>query len=287
MGRRVRRRGRRGRSKLADKRINTLFEKRAKEIADKAVRDGQVWYNGVDKIANFQIPGAWSTHGPYVRVPDASCLTVNAGTMWHKKMSSFGQMLKNDINSTDDEKLLVNYVRCKSMQASFDFRHSAPHSVILKLFIVAIPSAYELETQGATVPDARMTPGGGTNLLFRYRQRLQREFVQYKYRVVASKTVRLPAADIYTPAYPINNNNNTVWNLPAHKTVQRTVSIAKYFKGAGKQFQMDNDTDRAVKEEYYLCFTADTAVSFCAVTHCKFRLEEAQTRVPLILVDGQ
>lgn len=191
-------------SRLMDKRINTGVEVRMKEVAKKEMASKFVWIKPKQLIANSVF--TWHSHGPYLRVPYASMLALNAAFMWHLELSDFGKKIKNQQNlTTGHSDLLDNYVRVKSLRNRLEFRHQNPIPCKIKIWMVYVSGANLLSAQ-ATVPSIDMMPGGGTNGLYAFHTATKREELPYNYRILFKKTIVLPAARLHTPAIAVGYN---------------------------------------------------------------------------------
>lgn len=266
--------------KLMSKKVDSLLEKRMVEIAQKEDRKNQEWFRQVTTVdggGGFDWPG----HGPYLRVPSASCSVHNAGTLFNRCLTDVGQLIKNQIDSAIDATTLSNYIRIKNMSATFDFRYAGSVPCKIQLWIVGIPAATRLRTDGVTVPTIHTCPGYGLNILNKYRPRAEKETVEYKFRVVAKKLIHFKPTQIYTPAWPLNNNNATAWSNPVHMEQSKTVTISHTFKGAGKKFIVIDSDDSAQQMEYYLCMLGDAPVTYVLAYATRFRLDGALQRTAL------
>lgn len=294
MARRPRKRGKRRRKgtystskrKLANKRIDTLFEARALEITRKELAKSYVWYNGTSRHAqaNFN----FDTHGPFARIPDSSCLALSGGSLEYFRLTDFGEKLSNDLINTVGDDLDENYIMCRGIQCTYDLRYSGSVPCQVKIFIVEVPGALQLVTGGTSVPHINMCPGGTMNVLFKYRDQKLRDSVHYKFRVVAKKTVWLRPAKQYTNRLISSNSGSnqgynfvqaTTASAPTHTTVQKIVSINKYFKNGGKRFQVNDGEVRSINKEYYVCILSDMPIAYVLVTQTPFRLGGIQDKL--------
>lgn len=264
-------------SKLADKKINTLVERRIQEISRKEDKKQYIWYTPSTTIAlpTFN----WETHGPNLRIPTASMYGMNAGTMWHIRLSDFGNKVKSNLTATAPVPEM-NYVRCISLKNRFEIRHQGGVSLKVLIWILAVPSSETLSAQ-VLIPDIKTAPGGGLNGLYYYRRSILREDLAYKYRILASKVVHLPATREYNSPYTLSNTGSnqgyTFTSSPSlHTEVSKFVELNKFFKGEGKRFQVESSVSRPYKEEVYLCMVGDGVFDFTAVLQQKFRLEGPQ-----------
>lgn len=261
-------RGIRYKSKLADKSINTLVEKRIQEISRKEDQKQYVWYtpNKLICASTFN----WDNHGSFLRVPTASFLRINAGTLWHERLSDFGDIIKNSLTATAPVPSM-NYVRCKAMLNRLEFRCSGATPTKILIWIVSV-SGSEALSGALTMPDIKTAPNGGINGLYAFRKRVLKEDLAYKFRILASKTVTLRPASLYTAG--VTRLDGGAPDVPTvHTEHDNVVYLNEYFKGAGKRFQVDANDERAYREEVYLCMVADSVIDFTGVLQQKFRLE--------------
>lgn len=265
--------------KLLSKKVDSALERRMVEIAKKEDNKSLVWYRTHFLVKDAQFD--WGAHGSILRVPSASCLTINAAQQFHYRLTDIGQLIKNNIDSAADSKTLNNYMRIRSFQCKLDFRYTGAVPAHGVVYIVSVPSSTALDAGGQVVPQADMCPRGGLNLLNSFRQSVLRESVDYKYQIVAKKYVTINPAREYQAAWPINNNNSTTWNQPIHTEKQKFLSIHKSFKGLGKRFSVIESDDRVQRHEYFLCIVFDTVISFNGVVSTLFRLEEPLQSVSL------
>lgn len=262
--------------KLADKKINTLVEKRIKEIAQSEDRKNQVWYKPRTLVADTTFN--WTAHGPYLRVPSASCLSFNAGAMFHLRLTDWGQIIQNQLNSSSGSELLSNYLRVRALKNRLDFRYSGTYDSHIKIWMVEIVGAQELAEQ-VTIPSIDTCPSGDMNGLNKYWPRAQREVLPYKYKILAKKDITLRAAKMYTNAYPTSNSGSnqgyTFTNAGAvHTETQKVCYLNKFYKGLGSKFQVDYDDARTPKREIYLCILGDTPITFNIVSCAEFRFDQ-------------
>lgn len=273
----------RGSSKLADKKINTLVEKRMLEIAQDEDRKNQVWVKSRTLVADDTFN--WEAHGSVLRVPSASCLVVNAGTLFHLRLSDFGEFLRNPINSEVDSNRLNNYVRCRAFKNRFDFRYAGTYPSNIRIWMVEISGGQELsEIAGLTVPTLDCIPKGDMNGLNCFWPRTLKEQVPYKYRIIAQKDITLQPAKLYTDSHPTtnvgSNQGYTFSNSSSvHTEVQKVCYLNKYYKGLGNRFQVNYDDPRAPRKEVYLCIVSDTPLIFNCVSSSEFRLDKIQDQV--------
>lgn len=301
------RRKKKYRSRLADGKLNTLVEHRINEISKKNDRKQYVWYKPKQTIADANF--AWNSHGSIVRVPYASMLLVNAGYLWNIAINNFGGMIKNQLNLTSGHSdLLDNYVRCKALLNRFEIRHQNPTPCKVCVFMVSIPSAVAVaQAVGVTVPTKEMIPDAGFNGLYAFHKSTMREDLEYKFKVIARKTIVLPAARQYEPplvasgtgtvgvpqTLPLaNTGSNQGYTFTpatgldfgislAHTTSEWTEPgkvcyLNEFFKGEGKRFQLMYSDVRPKTEAIYLCAIGDSAFRMTCVMSSKFRLEGPQ-----------
>jgi len=280
---RSRRKGRsRKRSRLADKRINTLFEKRALEIAKKEVKKSHEWYTTkqITKDPNFN----WDTHGPYVRVPSASCFSLNPGSLYHLRLSDIGNILENDLLPIGGTETLMNNMRVSSFRSSFDFRYNGASDCLIDISIVKVNGSQLLATQ-TTMPNILMVEP--LNNFYKFWPAQLRQRLDYKFQRIAHKRIKMRPAKIYTDSHTTSNagsnqgyafaNTSTVHTDPSRK-----VTLTKSFKGAGAKLYVENAA-RPPQTEYYLLVVADRPIEFCAVHATRFRLEKAADLVMPII----
>lgn len=264
-------------NRLADNKINTLVEKRIQEIAKKEDSKQYIWYtpNTLVADANFN----WDVHGAVLRVPTASCLRVNAATLWHLRLSDFGNKIHNNLsagNPVPD----MNYVRCKALLNRLEFRSTSSLPVKIKAWILAVPGSEALSSV-VTMPDLATIPKGDLNGLYAFRPRVLKEGLSYKYRIIAQTVIHLQPTRLHTNAYAVSNSGSNqgyaFTNAGAiHTEVSKVVFLNHYFKGEGKRFQLDSGSVRPYREELYLCIVSDSVIDFTVVAQQRFRLEGPQ-----------
>lgn len=272
-------------SKLSDKKINTLVEVRMQEIAQSEDRKNQTWLKPRNLISDPTFN--WATHGSVLRVPAASCLTVNAGTLWHLRLTDFGQLLQNDTNNaTGSTARLSNYIRCMYLKSKFDFRYTGSVPQHIRVWMVQINASQELAEE-ITMPDINTVPKGGLNDYNYFQHNALRELLPYKYKILCHTDLYFRPSMEYTSAWPINNNNSTVWNQPIHMEQSKSLTLNKFYKGLGKKLQVNHDDPRTPKQEIFLCACSDGVMTFTCVTECKIRVDSIQDRLQPSFVVGE
>lgn len=258
------------RSKLADKKINTLFEKRAKQIADKAVKDSHEWYTAkwITKDPQFD----WAAHGPWLRVPTASCLSLNAATLFHLRLTDLGQILENSLYvPTQASDAVDNQLRISSFRSKFDFRYAGSAPCTIDISMVKVNGSQLLSTQTAIPTISMVQP---INDLYEYWPSTMRQNLDFKYQRIAHKRIHMGPGKMFRNAYLPTGQNSATANVAVYNDPQKSVSITKAFKGAGMKLQVEN-TNRAPQTEVYLLVVADRPIEFTAVTGVRFRLDKA------------
>lgn len=269
------------RSKLADKKINTLFEKRALQIAKKEVKASHEWF--VSKMVTKDPQFDWVAAGPYLRVPSASCFSLNAGTLqrntfaWHLRLSDLGTLLENSLNQpTDPNDSITNDLRISSFRSCFDFRYAGASDCLIDISICKVNGS-QLLSASTPVPTIEMVQP--LNQLYKYWAATQRQSLGFKFQRIAHKRVKLGKGVLYTDSRVVSNaGSNQGYNFTTTATIHtdpaRTVSIMKSFKGKGARLYVENAV-RPPQTEYYLMIVADRPIEFCAVHATRFRLEKA------------
>lgn len=255
-------------SRLADKKINTVVEKRIQEIARKEDQKNFVWYTNIDRIA---LPVFnWDAHGPQDRIPSNSMFGVNSGTLFHLRISDFGEKIKNSLVATAPVPEM-NYIRCAAVKNRFEFRHSGSTPCRILIWILSVPGSNAL-SGATTMPDIKTAPLS-LNGLYDFNKRIEGEDLPYKYRILGHKVVTLPPAKLFTAG--VTRLDGGAPDVPTlHTEVGKVVYLNKYFNGQGKRFLCDDGTIRPFKEEMYIMMTADNPVDLTLVAYQKFRLEK-------------
>lgn len=269
------------RSKLADKKINTgefsrtLFEKRAKQIADKAVKESHEWFKAKLVTADPQFD--WPAHGSWLRVPSASCFSLNAATLFHVRLTDLGNILENSLyQPAQGQDSLTNDLRISSFRSKLDFRYAGASDCLIDISIVKVNGSQLLSTQTA-IPSIEMVEP--LNDLYEYWGATIRQSLDYKFQRVAHRRIKMRPAKLYAgnrlissagsnQGYQFQSTANT------YTDPQRSVSITKSFKGKGMKLFVQNAA-RAPQTEYFLLVVADRPVEFTAITCTRFRLEKA------------
>lgn len=262
------------RSKLANKRIDTLFEKRCLEITKKQIKKSHEWYTV--KILTKDPQFDWVTHGSWLRVPSASCFSLNAGTMFHLRLSDLGQILENSIFSASANDALTNDLIISSFRNKFDIRYNGASDCRVDMSIVKVNGS-QLLSQQTNVPTIEMIEP--LNDLYEYWPSTVRQSLDFKFSRVAHKRITLRPAHLYTDNRIVSNvgsNQGYAFTsaLSIHTDPQKSVTLNKYFKGQGAKLFVQNAL-RAPQTEYYLMVAADRPIEFTCVTAIKFRLDKA------------
>lgn len=276
-------------NKLADKKINTLVEKRIVEISRKEDARNQVWYTPTKTITDASFN--WDLHGPYLRVPTASFLSINAGTIFHQRLTDFQDMIESDILSNNPAKKIV--LRVSGFRTFFQFRNDGVAPIRLKVWLVDIP------TSATLIPTAETMPGGHLNGLYFPHPGLPRQNLPYKYRILAHKTIVVKPGVLYLPpmlissvstqsgivepTYGTYTNSNPVW------TEQTSTCILNYkYPGKGKKFIYDSSQTganlNALQSNVYVCIIADGVLQLLGNVVSRFRLESNIDKAQPVMV---
>lgn len=260
------------------------MERAASRIAKSEIKKSLVWYTPRRLIAAAPFianDGAvWEAHGRFLRVPEASMLGMNAGTLWHARFTDFGELFKNNVNSAALNTLLANHVRCTYMRSKFELSHTGQYALKVGIFLVSVSGA-ALISEEETIPNLEMVPFDFNNLTY-INPGEPRTQVDYNFRILAKKQVTLPAGRLFS------NSRNISWDkdgadytvdaqtTPTHTTVRKHVTLNKYFKGLGKRFLYTGDPGevRSRNEEIYLCLIADGPIIFTCCMGAKIRLDK-------------
>lgn len=235
-----------------------MLERRIKEIATKEDRKNLVYY----KPQTFLHDQAfnWVNHGQVLRVPTASYLRLNAGTLHHTRISDFGDWIDNNVASPDGTAARMNYIRCKAMMNCLQFRHSGIAPLKVYLWIMSVPGSVPLSAQ-VTIPTIDTFPFTG-NQLFKHLPKIRKELLSYKYTIHAKRMVVVSRGKVFLQSIPISNagsNQGYQWTNSAQNWSEssKTVNFNLFFKGRGKRFLVTDGDARPATKEYFLCMTAD------------------------------
>lgn len=267
-----------------DRAINTKIESKILAIAQREDRRNQVWFTPRRLIAaDVFTPALWKAHGAYLRIPTASMLRINAGSLWHARLTDWGDQVKSRLTGNSESKKIV--LRCSGFTNYFNFRCSGSSPNVIRIWIVSVSGANVLD-DGKTVPAKEMMPGGHLNGLFFGHTSEPRQSLDYKYKILADKTVTIPSSYTYmgamnsTGTYATGSGalsfNNTE---PVFVEKEVKCTLNKYYKGLGKTFIYDGASDlRAKQEEVFVCFISDSVVDFCANIGAKYRIDSPMTQ---------
>lgn len=261
--------------RLRDTRINTAVEAAALRIAKKEVKKSHEWYTAknITKDPNFD----WAVHGPFVRVPSNSCFSLNAGNLFHLRLTDLGGILENSLYQPNDPTdVLKNILRISSFRSKFDFRYAGASACKIRVAIVRVNGAQLLSAQ-TQVPTLNMLKP--LNDLYQYWPGTLRQELDFKFTTLADKVIKIGPARLYTDNRIISNvgsNQGYTYTTAAtvHTDPQRSASIMASFKGKGMRLLVD-DNARAPQAEVYLMVVADRPIEFTAVTATRFRVEKA------------
>ena len=214
----------------------------------------------------------WVTHGPWLRVPTSSCLSLNAGQLFHLRLSDLGSILENSLynpNAADDS--IVNDLRVSSFRTKFNFRYAGSAECLIDVSIVKVNGSQMLSTQ-TTIPSRDMVEP--INDLYEYWQSTPRQSLDFKFQRIAHKRIRMGPGRLYRNAHPADNNNQTVWGAAVYTDPEKHVSLHKSFKGKGMKLYVEAAT-RPPQTEYFLLVMATRPIEFTAISATRFRLEKA------------
>lgn len=263
--------------KLRSKKVDSLLERRIVDLATKHDRKNIVYYKPLSQLAAQPFVGAnWTAHGQVLHVPTASYLSINAATLLGTRLSDFGDWINNNTDSASAVALRTNYIRCKAMKNRLSFRHHGVAPIKIYIWIYSMSGA-ELLSASTAVPSITTFPFVGNGLYAHVRSALK-ETLQYQYTVHKKRMITIPAGKVYTPPYPANNNNATVWSEPVYSERERTVNFDMYFKNRGKRFLVEAGAARPKTREYFLCITADGAFDVLGSLSQTIYLDKASAR---------
>lgn len=271
-------------SKLKDKKINTTVERRMKEIADKEIQKNFQWLYPQKLMGDDDFD--WIAHGPNLRIPSNSMMGVNAGTLWHDRISDFGNLVVNDQidKGQSDDPWANNIIVCKNVKCRFEFRHTGAVPIKIGIFLVFVPSAEMVEDASLPVPVITMLPGGGLNGLNSFRPNSGREVTGYDYRILAKKFITIEPTIQYTsPKLNTSTKDGQITtyvsSTSTHTENSKVVFLNHTFKGDGKEFQVvhsDPAADGAtqsVGDNMYICCVADGVMVLNSIACQKIRVQ--------------
>lgn len=273
-------------SALRSKRIDTLLEQRMVEISKAQVKKGHQWFLAQKKIAHANFN--WQTWGPYLEIPLSSYLGVPAAFLWHQKLTDVGAQLETDLINDPKEKRM--YIRISSFRCQFTIQYGGQSEGIVKAFIVSVPGA----DPSATIahPSLGMTPGGGLNGLYHFDPSTLRDALDYKFKILAKKTIRLRPGNLYQPQtifepdpahLPIiqprnprvvaQNNNSSYWDRDVlFKQNKYNFTLNKAYSGEGKKIVFDTGTVAPTSENMFVCMVSSVPMGLIGTVCTRYRV---------------
>lgn len=241
-------------SRLRDKRINTIFEKRAKEIAQKEDRKNMKWY--VDKhiiapaITDFPEMGAAPSDLTKMIGLDI------AGGMYHEYISTPGNSVVNPGTSigTFDKIKRTFTCRTRCVQCNLRFINSDQYMRTVRVALAYVPNLSVATLVGTAPLRPQRWWLGDTNSkfkgIFKREQKYLAQGTAYepqdvgdpmptaKVRILAQKLIKLPAAHIYDV-----KGATAIDDIGLN---YKEVNLSHYYKGDGKKdsfYYNTNTTD--------------------------------------------
>lgn len=257
-------------SKLKDKKINTLIEKRIQQIAKDEIRNfakRKVIYRNTDTQFN------WEAHSPWLRVPSASCITENAGTLFHLDISDIGDTYINNLTGNADSK--KSRIAIDGFKSLVTFRYQGTYPA--KYTLAYIEMTPNEDT--ASYPVRDMLRNGSQNGLFYYNRRGISDDLdqQISYRVLKQKTITIKPAILYTNSLR-QHNANELYQNPIQTEVEKRVNFDyKFPKPKMLVFSQkstgDNEAENPLQKSYFLCLIGDSVMTFYNTTQTTLCVE--------------
>lgn len=279
-------------SRLADKKINTLVEKRIKEIAQKEDNKNQVWV--IDKKV---LPNTWEDMGAAPAQISDYDVIPNNNEMYSMNLSNPGLLVQTpQANASGTATSKTCEIRVRAVQAFLRFVNTDNFTRTVRCALAYIPNL----NINTVVADQPLQPQrwwlGDTNS--KYRGMFAKE-IHYrsssatypedagdsqpgvKVRILDQKVIKLPPPTVY------DVKGATVDDIIQHNI--RDVSLSHYFKGLGKKESFtyfsnisEDQAQMLTSGNYRLLIASDEPdgavtpkVRFYGVAGCKMRVSGA------------
>lgn len=261
--RRKRKYKRRRTSRLADKRINTLFEKRAKEIAQKEDRKNLRKYVHVTQIVS-SLYTDWYRHPQQMPLPTQWQLCTGE-TFYNKMISDLGGNVGiTELSNLDAAEQSQLELRIHGIQVHGAILNNSTYPVRVEARLIYIPNANAFTTQ----PNDYLTPrqtmfmgkdglGGLQYRGYDYRAlgALDATGVPVKYKNLARKAIFAKSNKVNGTQGAAGAQTPIVLQLPM---TYKRFTLTKYFKKPKRAFVRGSQAELS-NGNYYLVWWSDGA----------------------------